>query len=454
MQKKSIYTVLLATFAMVVAALTMVFTLGKPASAFELETGKPLLLNSADDFYIENGVLLGLSQSVYDAVSANFHNNCGSFAPSEEYSEIHMVIPDTVVTIGEDFMHHYYVVDETGVENVYFNGINPVVTSVVIPENVTTIGAHAFEYCNFSTIKLPESLTSIGDYAFSDLNDILNSSYASNGYVLNLCDEITIPASVTTIGVSAFQNSCIDTINFAPNSQLTSIGAYAFANTYITEINLPTSITTIGERMYFGCGYLTRVTLPAHITTIEDYAFCDCNSLFSLTIPASVTNISEYAFNDMYQLRKIIVEDPALMSNANLANYVNIMEVAKFVVAFNANGGVLDGDQQKLAEYGQTVVVPSATREGYNFLGWFDANDHEFTNTTSVTGNISLYAKWESTTSENLNTQEPEQPANNEEPASKVNVAAIAGGTAGGAVGLGTIGTIVGLAIRKRRRLK
>ena len=100
--------------------------------------------------------------------------------------------------------------------------------------------------------------------------------------------EVIIPASVTTIGSSAF-TSCtsLTKVTFAEGSQLTSIPAYVFQY----------------------CSKLSDITLPPNIQSIGMFAFTNCNLSGTITIPASVTNISTSAFYSCTNLTRIVFED-------------------------------------------------------------------------------------------------------------------------------------------------
>ncbi len=124
-------------------------------------------------------------------------------------------------------------------------GSNP--GDVVIPStvsynsqtyNVTSIGLMAFFYSDLTSITIPNSVTSIGDHAF--------------GYCSGLTS-ITIPNSVTSIGRGAFQNCSGLTSITIPNG-VTSIGNYAFSDcSGLTSITIPNSVTSIGNDAFYYC---------------------------------------------------------------------------------------------------------------------------------------------------------------------------------------------------------
>lgn len=90
---------------------------------------------------------------------------------------------------------------------------------------------------------------------------------------------VTIPNSVTTIGRSAFECCSGLTSVIIPNS-VTSIGDYAFDYcSGLTSVTIPNSVTSIGPSAFSGCSGLTSVTIPNSVTTIGGSAFYGCNEL-------------------------------------------------------------------------------------------------------------------------------------------------------------------------------
>ena len=181
-------------------------------------------------------------------------------------------------------------------------------TSISIPDQVTTIDGCAFWWCeNLQSIKLPSNLLTL-DAAFH--------------YGLNT---ITLPYGLTSIGEESFYGCYFSAIDI-PNS-VTEIGPLAFENCQnLVTVNIPESVTSIGKSVFKGCislqhfsgKYATQdglflinngtlisyalgapnetVTLPEGITEINGYAFWRGSNLTRITIPESVTYIGDRAF--------------------------------------------------------------------------------------------------------------------------------------------------------------
>ena len=111
----------------------------------------------------------------------------------------------------------------------------------------------------------------------------------------------------TTIHLDLFIECTNLTSIEIPNS-VTSIGEYAFSGcTSLTSIEIPNSVTSIGGSAFYNCASLTSITIPNGVTSIENYTFQNCMSLTSIEIPNNVTEIGEYAFNSCSLLRNVTI---------------------------------------------------------------------------------------------------------------------------------------------------
>ena len=183
-------------------------------------------------------------------------------------------------------------------------------TSITIPSSVTSIGPEAFAKCkSLTSIKLPDSITSIGDKAFLGCTALTNitipksvTSICTGVFVA--CESLTsikIPDSVTSIGDTAFIG-CTALTSVTLGNSVTSIGMGAFGKCEsLTSIKLPDSVTSIGDSAFGECTALTSVTLGNSVTSISMRTFEKCKSLTSIKIPDSVTSIGYSAFGECWK---------------------------------------------------------------------------------------------------------------------------------------------------------
>ena len=86
------------------------------------------------------------------------------------------------------------------------------------------------------------------------------------------------------------------------------IGVYTFSGcSSLTSVNIPSSVTRIGDGAFSGCSSLTSINIPSSVTEIGDWAFNGCTSLTSINIPSSVTEIGDKAFSNCKGLKSIYV---------------------------------------------------------------------------------------------------------------------------------------------------
>lgn len=164
---------------------------------------------------------------------------------------------------------------------------------IVLPLQTTKIEADAFRNCSsLRTIEVPmlvESIeTSAGCTALAEINvQAGNSHYSSKDGVLLSGDgknilwfpmgkegEYTLPSTVTTVGDYAFRNCRIETFHFADG--LTSIGKYAFYNSSVKEVSLPSTVKQIPTGLFQKCADLTTVHLGKNTEMLGDYVFDGC----------------------------------------------------------------------------------------------------------------------------------------------------------------------------------
>ena len=201
-----------------------------------------------------------------------------------------ITIPNSVTTIGMNAFS-------------YCTGL----TLVTIPESVTEIGYEAFDGCSGLTIIIPNSVTTIGEYAFLDVKQVLYNGSATDApwgakaryyydgdcvftdanktklcsYV-SISGEVVIPNTTTTIAENAFANA-----------------------TNIISVTIPESVKTIGANAFKGCTGLTSVTIPQNVTSISNTAFSGCTNLSKVYFNAE-NCAKTTAFNNMGSIKEVV----------------------------------------------------------------------------------------------------------------------------------------------------
>ena len=232
-----------------------------------------------------------------------------------------LILPNTLITIGEEMFYQSKL------------------KTVVIPANATTIGNSAFEQCaSLISIDIPANVETIGTAVFCGCSSLTTVTFEKGSQLKTIgggssyygafsyCTALTsieIPASVETIGASAFKGcSSLATVTFENGSQLKTIGGGSYSSgafsdcTALTSIEIPASVETIEAAAFKGCSSLATVTFEngSQLKTIgggSSYygAFSDCTALTSIEIPASVETIEASAFKGCSSLATVTFEN-------------------------------------------------------------------------------------------------------------------------------------------------
>ena len=298
------------------------------------------------------------------------------------------------------------------VTNYKYNGA---AADVTIPSRykgkpVTTIGHAAFFNSAVTSVTIPDSVTSISDDAFVNCPQLTN---------------ISIPNSVTYIGFFAF-GSC----------------------TSLKSITLPSSLSSISGALFSGCSQLTTIHIPVSVTSIGNNAFADCPSSMIVTYPGSKTqwdDITKGSNSDVLENHLICAKleatftadgesistqtidrggkftEPAKPSKENHtfagwyngdekfdfdADTTNAPNVLKLVAKWDINQYTVQfvsdhgSFKDQTIEHGKLIETDKLTIpevEGYTFDDWYtdDTYTTKFDFNQPIKRNTKVYARWE-----------------------------------------------------------
>ena len=238
----------------------------------------------------------------------------------------------------------------TEIPSCFFKGCKAL-NKVSIQGQLTKIPSYSFDGCQLSVLTLSNSIEEIGDYAFQNNTTLTTASLVDNvkkigKYAFSGCTKLSIlnlGNSLVTIDDYAFQSIGSDAnvgLNFEVPNTLSVIGKFAFYKSAVSSINIPNSVTTIGEscfaentklekvtlgngcselpeNVFSGCSLLSSVVLSNGLETISDAAFSGCKVLESISIPGTVlqigqnTGVSNLPFYNCTSLKSVRFEDGA-----------------------------------------------------------------------------------------------------------------------------------------------
>ena len=149
-----------------------------------------------------------------------------------------------------------------------------------------------------------------------------------------------------------------------------------FANSALTSVTLPSSLSVIGEGAFLSCNGLTSIVIPESVDSIAPYAFSACEKLSAITIPAMVREIGTGAFSHCTSLASVTIEENdedltigdeafygcTALANAKLANRTKSIGKSAFCDCTNASFAVVLGNASRLSSIGESAFQNSGIK--------------------------------------------------------------------------------------------
>ncbi|MBR7111324.1 MAG: leucine-rich repeat domain-containing protein [Clostridia bacterium] len=295
------------------------------------------------DCYNLTTVYYGGSESEWNNISMGSSNTALTYATRYYYSATQPTTAGNYwhydqngeIAVWESVTAHPEFEISTNGTTATITGYTGSAIDVVIPEyilrngvmyRVIAIGNFAFEECGFTSITIPASVTRIGYSAFYGCSELTSVTFGENSQLMSIgpsafyrcgVTSIRIPASLISIGDAAFA-SCSDLVSIVVENGNTVY--HSEENCIIRTASnalvlgcqssaIPDYVTSIGESAFTHCSNLTSITIPEGVTSIGNYAFSYCSNLTSITIPEGVTSIGESAFTHCSNLTSITIPE-------------------------------------------------------------------------------------------------------------------------------------------------
>ncbi len=286
-------------------------------------------------------------------------------------------LPNTITTIGQKAFYN-----NTSLETVTLSsGLTEIsdsmfafcskLSEITIPNGVTKIGNKAFLSAKLTSVTIPSTVTEICAYAFQQNKSLTTVNVLGNNTTIShaafsLCSSLTnamqlinetgytkilasafeglpgvgsfvVPSSVTTIDIDAFKNSDLTQITL--NEGLQTIGSRAFMNTKLSSVQIPSTVTKLGDTfngdsVFENCTNLQTLTFAENssLTIIGTSAFKNCAKLESVHIPKSVTTLGGSAFENCTSLNSLTFETDSALSIISSSCFKGCSELTSVVV--------------------------------------------------------------------------------------------------------------------------
>ena len=245
-------------------------------------------------------------------------------------------LPNSLTTLGDELFDGCVALDEVNIPtqlklipNRLFRDCSSL-KSIVLPDSLKTICYEAFRGCSsLSSISIPSSIDEICERAFYNCSSLVDIEFPDKVFWIGpeafngtawLANQ---PEGLLYFGVMAYRfiGTLPDgsTVSVKPGTQLIAPNCFSDCE-WLGAVDIPESVTQIGESAFSGCTGLAAIDIPESVTQIESSTFSGCSALAAVDIPESVTQIGESAFSGCSGLSAIILPEAITQINSYTFN--------------------------------------------------------------------------------------------------------------------------------------
>ena len=278
---------------------------------------------------VGNGAFYGCGSLTYVSLGTGIDATSiqkDTFAECTSFDSVS--IPDLALWCAKSFEYNNSVF--SGGKYLYVDG--ELVTDLVIPSDITSIGSYVFKDAKISSVVIHDGITSIGNGAFNStsIESVTVPSAANDNYIFGNVFYWTVQNVVVLggdriaegflYGFNSIKSLTIPFVGKSPNEETYNFFSYIFHQSgYSTTANsgylVPEKLTTvtitggstISRSAFAGCKYIENIIITGGVQTVDYYAFYNCTGLKNVMLGEGVTSVASYAFYNCSSLTSLSV---------------------------------------------------------------------------------------------------------------------------------------------------